>query len=42
MLNADIISDLIKLSYWTNPGLNLLFYFSVEALAGKKVSHLKG
>ena len=41
MLSAEIISALIQLSQWTNPGLNHLFYFIVGALAGKESSHLK-
>jgi hypothetical protein len=42
MLSAEIISALIKLSQWTNPGLNCLFYFIVGALEGKESSHLQG
>ena len=42
MLSAEIIPAKVKLSQWTNLGLNLLFYFIVGAFAGKKSSHLKG
>ena len=42
MLSAEIVSALIKLSSWTNPGLNRLFYFIARALAGKENSHSKG
>jgi hypothetical protein len=41
MLSAEIISAFIKWSCWSKPGLNDLFYFIVEALEGKKISHLR-
>jgi hypothetical protein len=42
MLSAEIISAFIKLSLWTKPGLNQLFYFIVGAIEGKECCHLKG
>jgi hypothetical protein len=42
MLSAEIISALIKWSYWITPDLNRLFYSIVEALDAKDSSHLKG
>ena len=42
MLSVEIISALIKLLYWTNPGLNHLFNLIVGALAGMESSHLSG
>ena len=41
MLSAEIISALIKWSYWIKPGLNRLSYFIVGALGGKQSSNLK-
>jgi hypothetical protein len=38
MPSAEMISALIKLSKWTKPGLNHLFYFIVGALQVKKVT----
>jgi hypothetical protein len=42
MLSAEIISTLIKRSYWIKPGLNRLNYVIMGALDGKESSHLKG
>jgi hypothetical protein len=42
MLSAEIISALIKWSYWIKPGLNRLYYFIVGVLDGKESSHFKG
>ena len=41
MLSAEIISALIKWSWWIKPGLSRLYYFIVEALDGKESSLLK-
>ena len=41
MLSSVIISAIITLLYWTNPGLDNLFYFIVGALEGKENSNLK-
>ena len=42
MLSAEIISAVIKLSWWIKPGLNRLFNFIVGTLDGKESNHLKG
>jgi hypothetical protein len=42
MLSAEIISALIKLSWWIKPGLNRLYYFIVGAFDGKESSDLTG
>ena len=42
MLSSEIISVLIKLPQWTNPGLNRLFNLILGALAVKVSSHITG
>ena len=42
MLSAEIISALIKWSWWIKPGINNLYYFIVGGLDGKESRYLKG
>ena len=41
MLSAEIISKLIQLSQWNNPGLKTFISFYCEALTGKENNHFK-
>ena len=41
MQSAEIISALIELSLWTNPGLKSFILFIVGVLAGKGSNHLR-